>query len=130
MRSPVIKAMGHNSWTWCKLLDLIEYAGLHFRPNWGLFPSGVEDGTDNIYYFCFLCERTGYSVAAVHTEYGPLYVAGAPRHSMRGKVLVFQDGHLKQTLQGEQVQRVPPQGSQLTHLVCANTSCIFSSRHT
>ncbi|XP_061868643.1 integrin alpha-E [Colius striatus] len=45
----------------------------------------------------------GYSVAVAHTEYGPLYVAGAPRHSMRGKVLVFQDGHLKQTLQGEQV---------------------------
>ncbi|XP_062493286.1 integrin alpha-E isoform X3 [Pezoporus occidentalis] len=45
----------------------------------------------------------GYSVAVVHTEYGPLYVAGAPRHSMSGKVLVFQDGHLKQTLQGEQV---------------------------
>uniref|UniRef100_A0A8C6JZ41 Uncharacterized protein n=1 Tax=Melopsittacus undulatus TaxID=13146 RepID=A0A8C6JZ41_MELUD len=45
----------------------------------------------------------GYSVAVVHTEHGPLYVAGAPRHSMSGKVLVFQDGHLKQTLQGEQV---------------------------
>ncbi|KAM4648294.1 integrin alpha-E isoform 2-T7 [Amazona ochrocephala] len=45
----------------------------------------------------------GYSVAVVHTEYGPLYVAGAPRHSMSGKVFVFQDGHLKQTLQGEQV---------------------------
>uniref|UniRef100_A0A8B9NI32 Integrin subunit alpha E n=1 Tax=Accipiter nisus TaxID=211598 RepID=A0A8B9NI32_9AVES len=45
----------------------------------------------------------GYSVAVVHTEYGPLYVAGAPRHSMRGKVLVFQDNRLKQTLQGEQV---------------------------
>nr|XP_013222304.1 integrin alpha-E [Columba livia] len=45
----------------------------------------------------------GYSVAVVRTEYGPLYVAGAPRHSMRGKVLVFQDGRLKQTLQGEQV---------------------------
>ncbi|KFR05483.1 Integrin alpha-E, partial [Opisthocomus hoazin] len=44
-----------------------------------------------------------YSVAVVRTEYGPLYVAGAPRHSMRGKVLVFQDGRLKQTLQGEQV---------------------------
>ncbi|KAM9218313.1 integrin alpha-E-like [Leptosomus discolor] len=45
----------------------------------------------------------GYSVAVVHTEYGPLYVAGAPRRSMKGKVLVFQDGRLKQTLQGEQV---------------------------
>ncbi|XP_009571887.1 PREDICTED: integrin alpha-E [Fulmarus glacialis] len=45
----------------------------------------------------------GYSVAVVRTEYGPLYVAGAPRHSMRGKVLVFQDSRLKQTLQGEQV---------------------------
>uniref|UniRef100_A0A8B9I7S2 Integrin subunit alpha E n=1 Tax=Anser brachyrhynchus TaxID=132585 RepID=A0A8B9I7S2_9AVES len=45
----------------------------------------------------------GYSVAVVRTGYGPLYVAGAPRHSMTGKVLVFQDGHLKQTLQGEQV---------------------------
>lgn len=46
----------------------------------------------------------GYSVAVVRTGYGPLYVAGAPRHSMTGKVLVFQDGHLKQTLQGEQVR--------------------------
>ncbi|KAM9272449.1 integrin alpha-E [Morus bassanus] len=45
----------------------------------------------------------GYSVAVVRTEYGPLYVAGAPRHSMTGKVLVFQDSRLKQTLQGEQV---------------------------
>lgn len=48
-------------------------------------------------------DAPGYSVAVVHTEYGPLYVAGAPRHSMRGKVLVFQDSRLKQTLQGEQV---------------------------
>ncbi|XP_010136967.1 PREDICTED: integrin alpha-E-like [Buceros rhinoceros silvestris] len=45
----------------------------------------------------------GYSVVVAHTEYGPLYVAGAPRHSMSGKVFVFQDGLLKQTLQGEQV---------------------------
>ncbi|NXI41006.1 ITAE protein, partial [Galbula dea] len=45
----------------------------------------------------------GYSVAVAHTARGPLYVAGAPRHSMRGKVLVFQDGHLKQSLPGEQV---------------------------
>ncbi|KAM9257484.1 LOW QUALITY PROTEIN: integrin alpha-E [Cariama cristata] len=45
----------------------------------------------------------GYGVAAVHTQHGPLYVAGAPRHSMRGKVLVFQDGCLKQTLRREQV---------------------------
>ncbi|XP_025957225.2 integrin alpha-E [Dromaius novaehollandiae] len=45
----------------------------------------------------------GYSVAVVSTGYGALYVAGAPRHSMTGKVLVFQDSRLKQTLQGEQV---------------------------
>nr|XP_013809300.1 PREDICTED: integrin alpha-E [Apteryx mantelli mantelli] len=45
----------------------------------------------------------GYSMAVVSTGYGALYVAGAPRHSMTGKVLVFQDGRLKQTLQGEQV---------------------------
>lgn len=126
--------MGHNSRTRCRLLDLIEHVGLCFRANRGLFPSGVECGTDNKYYFCFLCERTGYSVAVVHTEYGPLYVAGAPRHSMRGKVLVFQDGRLKQTLQGEQVRSIPPQGSHrirhLTHLIYTNTSCIFSSRHT
>ncbi|XP_010187330.1 PREDICTED: integrin alpha-E, partial [Mesitornis unicolor] len=56
-----------------------------------------EDATDA--KFSYL----GYSVAVAHTEYGPLYVAGAPRHSMSGKVLVFQDGRLKQTLQGEQV---------------------------
>uniref|UniRef100_A0A8B9N5M7 Integrin subunit alpha E n=1 Tax=Accipiter nisus TaxID=211598 RepID=A0A8B9N5M7_9AVES len=34
----------------------------------------------------------GYSVAVVHTEYGPLYVAGAPRHSMRGKVCLSFSG--------------------------------------
>uniref|UniRef100_A0A8B9PQ77 Integrin subunit alpha E n=1 Tax=Apteryx owenii TaxID=8824 RepID=A0A8B9PQ77_APTOW len=45
----------------------------------------------------------GYSMAVVSTGYGALYVAGAPRHSMTGKVLVFQDGRLKQTLPGEQV---------------------------
>nr|XP_009671316.1 PREDICTED: integrin alpha-E [Struthio camelus australis] len=45
----------------------------------------------------------GYSMAVVNTGYGALYVAGAPRHGMTGKVLVFQDGLLKQTLQGEQV---------------------------
>ncbi|NXN99223.1 ITAE protein, partial [Rhinopomastus cyanomelas] len=45
----------------------------------------------------------GYSVAVAHTDYGPLHVAGAPRHSMTGKVLVFQDGRLKQALEGEQV---------------------------
>lgn len=44
-----------------------------------------------------------YSVAVVHTGYGPLYVAGAPRHSTRGKVWVFQDSRLKPALQGEQV---------------------------
>lgn len=53
--------------------------------------------------FASYVNAPGYSVAVVHTEYGPLYVAGAPRHSMRGKVLVFQDNRLKQTLQGEQV---------------------------
>ncbi|KAM6110686.1 LOW QUALITY PROTEIN: integrin alpha-E [Pterocles gutturalis] len=40
----------------------------------------------------------GYSMAVVDTECGPLVV-----YSMRGKVVVFQDGHLKQALQGEQV---------------------------
>lgn len=130
MRLSVIKAMGHNSRTQCRLLDLTEYVGLRFRPNRGLFPSGVECGTDNKYYFCFLCERTGYSVAVVRTEYGPLYVAGAPRHSMRGKVLVFQDGRLKQTLQGEQVRRASlPRAvteSQTSHTLFAQTPAAFS----
>ncbi|XP_067422130.1 integrin alpha-E [Emydura macquarii macquarii] len=44
----------------------------------------------------------GYSVAVVNTRHGALYVAGAPRHSMTGKVLVFEKDHLKQTLQGDQ----------------------------
>ncbi|KAM6373229.1 LOW QUALITY PROTEIN: integrin alpha-E [Pluvialis apricaria] len=44
-----------------------------------------------------------YGVAMVRTEYGPFYVAGAPWHSTRGKVVVFQDSHLKPALQGEQV---------------------------
>ncbi|KAM6338303.1 LOW QUALITY PROTEIN: integrin alpha-E [Alca torda] len=39
------------------------------------------------------------SAAVVHTQYGPSYVAGAPRHGVRGKVVVVQDGRLKPTLQ-------------------------------
>lgn len=76
----------------------------------GFFPSGIEYGTDNVCFFCSCVNVPGYSVAVAHTEYGPLYVAGAPRHSMSGKVLVFQDGHLKQTLQGEQVLGFTHQG--------------------
>ncbi|XP_019400862.1 PREDICTED: integrin alpha-E [Crocodylus porosus] len=45
----------------------------------------------------------GYSVAGVNAQHGALYVSGAPRHSMTGKVLVFQKDRLKETLQGEQV---------------------------
>uniref|UniRef100_A0A8D0L3F9 Integrin subunit alpha E n=1 Tax=Sphenodon punctatus TaxID=8508 RepID=A0A8D0L3F9_SPHPU len=44
----------------------------------------------------------GYSVAVVKTRNGELYVAGAPRHNMLGKVLVFERDSLKQILQGEQ----------------------------
>ena len=75
----------------------------------------------------------GYSVAVVHTEYGPLYVAGAPRHSMRGKVFVFQDGRLKQTLQGEQVLCVTRPGAVRSvrvrwaaHISFAQTAAAFS----
>ncbi|XP_077167538.1 integrin alpha-E isoform X2 [Paroedura picta] len=45
----------------------------------------------------------GYSVAAVSTKQGALVVAGAPRHSMAGQVMVFEGGLLKQTLHGEQI---------------------------
>ncbi|XP_025070615.1 integrin alpha-E [Alligator sinensis] len=45
----------------------------------------------------------GYSVAGVNAQDGALFISGAPRHSMTGKVLVFQKDHLKETLQGEQV---------------------------
>ncbi|KAJ6657261.1 hypothetical protein lerEdw1_002628, partial [Lerista edwardsae] len=45
----------------------------------------------------------GYSVSTVNTEYGMLIVAGAPRHCMTGRVMVFEEDHLKQTLQGEQI---------------------------
>lgn len=45
----------------------------------------------------------GYSVSTVNTEYGTLIVAGAPRHCMTGKVMVFEEGLLKQTLSGEQI---------------------------
>ncbi|XP_066492538.1 integrin alpha-E [Tiliqua scincoides] len=45
----------------------------------------------------------GYSVSAVNTEHGTLIVAGAPRHCMTGRVMVFEGDHLKQTLQGEQI---------------------------
>uniref|UniRef100_A0A8C8SE85 Integrin subunit alpha E n=1 Tax=Pelusios castaneus TaxID=367368 RepID=A0A8C8SE85_9SAUR len=45
----------------------------------------------------------GYSVAVANTQHGALYVAGAPRHSMTGKVLVFEKDRLKQTLQGDQI---------------------------
>ncbi|KAJ7308798.1 hypothetical protein JRQ81_008064 [Phrynocephalus forsythii] len=47
----------------------------------------------------------GYSVDVIHTPRGAWIVAGAPRHSMTGKVLVFEreGGRLEQTLQGEQI---------------------------
>nr|XP_025035071.1 integrin alpha-E [Pelodiscus sinensis] len=45
----------------------------------------------------------GYSVAAATTQEGALYIAGAPQHSMTGKVLVFQKDRVKQILQGDQV---------------------------
>ncbi|XP_059573491.1 integrin alpha-E [Alligator mississippiensis] len=45
----------------------------------------------------------GYSVAGANAQDGALYISGAPRHSMTGKVLVFQKDRLKETLQGEQV---------------------------
>ncbi|XP_048375336.1 integrin alpha-E [Sphaerodactylus townsendi] len=45
----------------------------------------------------------GYSVVAVSTGRGPLIVAGAPRHSMTGRVMVFEGDLLKQTLPGEQI---------------------------
>ncbi|XP_054857833.1 integrin alpha-E [Eublepharis macularius] len=45
----------------------------------------------------------GYSVVAVSTRQGTLIVAGAPRHSMTGRVMVFEGAMLKQTLHGEQI---------------------------
>ncbi|XP_060114955.1 integrin alpha-E-like [Heteronotia binoei] len=45
----------------------------------------------------------GYSMAAVSTRQGALIVAGAPRHSMTGRVMVFEGDLLKQTLHGEQI---------------------------
>ncbi|KAM9117800.1 integrin alpha-E isoform 1-T1 [Pangshura tecta] len=45
----------------------------------------------------------GYSVAVVNARDGAWYVAGAPQHSMTGKVLVFKKDGLKQILQGDQV---------------------------
>ncbi|XP_061460751.1 integrin alpha-E isoform X2 [Rhineura floridana] len=45
----------------------------------------------------------GYSMGAVKTGHSALVVAGAPRHSMTGKVMVFEGAHLKQILPGEQI---------------------------
>ncbi|KAM7139540.1 integrin alpha-E isoform 3-T3 [Macrochelys suwanniensis] len=45
----------------------------------------------------------GYSVAVANARHGALYVAGAPRHNMTGKVLVFKKDRLEQILQGDQV---------------------------
>ncbi|XP_065428997.1 integrin alpha-E isoform X7 [Chrysemys picta bellii] len=45
----------------------------------------------------------GYSVAVVNAQDGAWYVAGAPKHSMTGKVLVFKKDGSKQILQGDQV---------------------------
>uniref|UniRef100_A0A452GQY0 VWFA domain-containing protein n=1 Tax=Gopherus agassizii TaxID=38772 RepID=A0A452GQY0_9SAUR len=45
----------------------------------------------------------GYSVAVVNAQDGAWYVAGAPQHSMTGKVLVFKKDGSKQILQGDQV---------------------------
>lgn len=42
-------------------------------------------------------------MAGANAQDGALYISGAPRHSMTGKVLVFQKDRLKETLQGEQV---------------------------
>ncbi|XP_033028485.1 integrin alpha-E [Lacerta agilis] len=44
-----------------------------------------------------------YSVGAIDTARGTLVVAGAPRHSIKGKVMVFEGDHLKQILHGEQI---------------------------
>nr|XP_028564540.1 LOW QUALITY PROTEIN: integrin alpha-E [Podarcis muralis] len=45
----------------------------------------------------------GYSVGAIDTARGTLVVAGAPRHSIKGKVMVFEGDRLKQILHGEQI---------------------------
>nr|DBA34351.1 TPA: hypothetical protein GDO54_001918 [Pyxicephalus adspersus] len=59
----------------------------------------------------------GYSVATAKGKHTFLYIAGAPRHSNMGKVLVFEEDittyHLSQTLEGEQV------GSYFGHQLCA-----------
>lgn len=134
MRYSVIKTMGHDSLTWCELLDVTEYVGVCLRPNCGLFPSVIESAVVLMYTIFASCVNApGYSVAVVHTEYGPLYVAGAPRHSMRGKVLVFQDGRLKQTLQGEQVLCFTRPGAggsvgvkRAAHISFDQTAAVFS----
>ncbi|XP_056415165.1 integrin alpha-E isoform X2 [Hyla sarda] len=58
----------------------------------------------------------GYSVSTAKRKYLSLYIAGAPRYSNVGKVLVFEEDfkthHLKQTLTGEQL------GSYFGHQLC------------
>ncbi|XP_026717705.1 integrin alpha-E [Athene cunicularia] len=63
----------------------------------------MEYGTDIVCYVCFLCECTRVQCGSGTRRTQTLDMARAPRQSTRGKVLVFQDGCLKQTLQGEQV---------------------------
>ncbi|XP_044139678.1 integrin alpha-E [Bufo gargarizans] len=59
----------------------------------------------------------GYSVSTAKRGLSSLYIAGAPRHSDVGKVLVFEEDvkryHLWQTLTGEQL------GSYFGHQLCA-----------
>ncbi|XP_073472988.1 integrin alpha-E [Aquarana catesbeiana] len=59
----------------------------------------------------------GYSVTTARGKHTFLYIAGAPRHSNRGKVLVFEEDittyHLSQILDGEQI------GSYFGHQLCA-----------
>ncbi|XP_044286340.1 integrin alpha-E, partial [Varanus komodoensis] len=45
----------------------------------------------------------GYKLGSVNTGSDTLMVAGAPRRGMTGRVLVFEDVHLKQSLNGTQV---------------------------
>ncbi|XP_069800907.1 integrin alpha-E [Dendropsophus ebraccatus] len=58
----------------------------------------------------------GYSVSTANRKYLSLYIAGAPRHSNVGKVLIFEEDfrnyHLWQTLTGEQL------GSYFGHQLC------------
>ncbi|XP_075119837.1 integrin alpha-E [Leptodactylus fuscus] len=58
----------------------------------------------------------GYSVSTAKGRHAPMYIAGAPRHSNVGKVLVFEKDitnyHLWQTLTGEQL------GSYFGHQLC------------